>query len=442
MNGTRFFIAACALAFALDASSFAAQAPRSRVAQADFYVKEFEKEVQRERGGQKSVYRSQRDALTRVQELKTQYPDDEDVEALFQRVKTALMQSKGSYMQITPAMFAYKKNEEQLRQTVWAAGQKAWDEAIAKAKASGSFLEKTFPAPDSAKTAESEANGLFVVLDDVQYPANQFYGVTGEYIHVGKPSSGYYFVQINSRSWLGPYEAVKRYRRSVDSSMIDVPKWTLLGKITGLTAEIPQAGEEKIGAFQYGWIVTPVALMVPDHVAAFYNAEAETSGSFAGEDKVNAIKSGWYTVTSIPDDVTPERLCEIFMTAIKEKNYDLYLDCISPERRKSDTGKDRLRYHWDLHQERFHQQYVHATFGTAKISVLKGFDDNNDLENFFLDEIQRKTLQHIGGTKVEQAIVEASAWDENGKQVGSPVPRKLRRRGGGRWYIDEYEPRF
>ena len=133
---------------------------------------------------------------------------------------------------------------------------------------------------------------------------------------------------------------------------------------------------------------------------------------------------------------------EIYVTAIKEKNYDLYRECIYPNCYKEDTGQELLRYHWDLHQGRFHGEYVHVTFGQAKISVLKGFDDKNDLENFFLDAGQKETLNKVSGTKIEEAVVETRAWNENGKVVGSPHPHRLRRSGGGRWYVYDYQPRF
>ena len=155
-----------------------------------------------------------------------------------------------------------------------------------------------------------------------------------------------------------------------------------------------------------------------------------------------AIKDGWYTVKEVPPDVTPERLMEIFMTAIKEKNYKLYLDCIDPERTKSEDGTINVRYHWDLHQTRFHKEYVHATFGKAVITVQKGFDESNQLENFFLDNDQKNTLKKISGVKIEEATVESKAFDENGKQLGTPHPHRLIRRGGGRWYVQDYAPRF
>ena len=41
---------------------------------ADYYVREFEKEVALQRGGEKMVWRNQRTALEKVRELKVQYP--------------------------------------------------------------------------------------------------------------------------------------------------------------------------------------------------------------------------------------------------------------------------------------------------------------------------------------------------------------------------------
>ena len=434
------FTAAAVCVGALSAAPAGATSKEHLIGQAEYYVREFEKEVERQRGGEKMVWRGKQDALSRVQALKLQYPDDPQIEELFQRAKSALMKSKGDFMEITPEMTAYLQTEEKLRREIAALGKKAWDEKLAEYR--DTLIDKPFPAPDAKQTAVSDLEGKYVVLDDVQYPQHQFYGATGEYVFTGKPSAGYYFVDIGSRAWLGPYEAAKRFRRQVDTELEEAKSWTVLGKITDITAEIPEAGEKKVGGFQYGWVVTPVALYVPDHVMAYHTPDGEASGAFAGEDIVAKRKESWYSVTAVPADVSPERLMEIYVTAIKEKNYDLYRECIYPDCYKEDTGQELLRYHWDLHQGRFHGEYVHVTFGQAKISVLKGFDDNNDLENFFLDAGQKETLNKVSGTKIEEAVVETRAWNENGKVVGSPHPHRLRRSGGGRWYVYDYQPRF
>jgi len=44
--------------------------------------------------------------------------------------------------------------------------------------------------------------------------------------------------------------------------------------------------------------------------------------------------------------------------------------------------------------------------------------------------------------RVEEAVVESRAFDARGRQLGTPHPHRLIRRGGGRWYVEDYEPRF
>ena len=413
---------------------------KRRIGQADYYLREFEKEVERQRGGEKAVWRNKQDALQRVQALKSEYPDDPDVEALFQRTRKALMKSKGDFVEIDPAWTVYLRNEENLRKQIAAIGKEKWESLLAACGTN--LLESAYPTPDSERVTVEDLAGKCVVLEDVEYPRRQFYGATGEYIACGKPSTGFWFLRLGTRDWLGPYEAVKRCRRLVDATLTEVPKWTVLARIEDVTAENPNPGEDPVGEVVFGWVLRPLALYVPGHVLAVPSPGAEHSGLFAGEDRVETVKEGWYTVKAVPADVTPERLMEIFLAAIKEKNYALYTDCIDPQRRRGDIALDQLRYHWDLHQERLHGEYVHATFGKAVVTVRKGFDDANDLENFFLDDEQRATLKKVSGEKVEEAVVESRAWDANGHQLGSPHPHRLIRRDGGRWYVEDYGPRF
>ena len=103
-----------------------------------------------------------------------------------------------------------------------------------------------------------------------------------------------------------------------------------------------------------------------------------------------------------------------------------------------------IMYHWDLHQERFHGEYVHAevTPDATQISVIKGYDDGNDLNSYFLSKEDREKIASKYGDKVEYASVQTIAYDKNGKQLGSPNRRNLIRTNGGRWYVRDYDIRF
>ena len=412
-----------------------------RIQQAEMYLKEFEAEVRRAQGAT-GIFRSKEDALSRIKILSEFAPNDPRVKALFARAKACVLGSTGNFIDITDDMTLYLKNEENIRKLYAEKSERAWNALLEQHK--GELLEKLYPAPDVLSQPAEDFMDKYVALDEVRYPANQFMGVTGEFVYVGKRSSGMYFVKINSRNWLGPYEAVKRYRRLVDSTMMEVDSWTILGKITGITMELPEAGEKKVGPAVYAVVVDPVALYVPGHVLGIYDGEKENSGYFVDEDEVAAIKESWYTEKSVPEDVTPEKLVEIFRQAIKEKNYDLYVDCIQPERRMNPTQKDLLLYFWDLHQERFHGEYVHAEVqpDATKITVIKGYSDESGLESFFLSAEEQQNIAARYGEKVEYASVQTVAFDKNGKQLGSPVKRNLIRTNGGRWYVRDYEIRF
>ena len=412
-----------------------------RIQQAEIYLKEFENEVKRASGAT-GIFRAKEDALSRVRILNEFAPNDPRVKSMFERAKACVLGATGNFTDITDDMTVYLVNEENIRKLYAEKSENAWN--ALKEQYADKMIEKVFPAPDVMEVPMDELVGKYVILDEVRYPMNQFMGVTGEFIYVGKRSSGMYFIRINGRRWIGPYEAVKRYRRLVDSTMMEVDKWTVLGEIKDITMEVPEAGEKKVGGAVYAPVVDPIALYVPGHVLGFYDENRENSGYFVDEEEVAEIKESWYTVKEVPEDVTPERLVEIFRQAIKEKNYDLYVDCIQPERRLNPTQESLLLYHWDLHQERLHGEYVHAEVvpDATKISVVKGYSDESGLDSYFLSAEDQQKIAERYGDKVEYASVQTISFDKNGKQLGSPVRRNLIRTNGGRWYVRDYEIRF
>lgn len=421
----------------------ATPAPKNEVTRAEFFLKKFEDRVNRFRGQSFRLGFEDNEALKRIRDLKEKYPEDPAVEDLYQRARMALMKSKGDFMEITPEMLSFRENEQRLKKIFGEIADKEWKEFTGEILASPSVLPKAFPAPDRSQVSIEDIKGHYVILDEFEYPANQFIDLGREFVSVGTGARGYYFVEISNRNWLGPYEAVKRYRRLINRDFPEEGKWTVLGKIVGIEMVIPQAEKVKTVAPQWGWVVSPVALYIPGVTFAFFDASIEEGGYFAGEERMEEIKDPLYTVRYVPPDATPERLVEIFAASVKEKNFDLFLDCIDPNRKKTRTALSLIRYHWDLHLDRFARFYVHVTTDEAKIEVLKGFQSSaGSVEDFFLDEEQKEKIKEISGELLEQATVVSKAWDERGRQYGSPKPHYLIRRDKGRWYIDNYEQPF
>ena len=413
----------------------------SRIAQATHYLEEYEKEVERAQGAANYVFRNKEDALGRIKMLVEFAPDDERIKSLYARAKACVKGGAGNIVTIDPAMTVYLENEDRIRQHFAEASEKAWNDMLSAN--TENKIEKLYPVPDFHKYTLDDMKGKIVVLDKIRYPENSFSGTTGDYIWSGTRSDGMYFLRIDGREWLGPYEAVKRFRRQVDTTMTDVKEWTVIGKISEIACESPDASENKLTPPVMAWEVEPMALYVPGHIMGVYDENGDHTGRFIDEEQLAALKDSCYTVKEIPADVTPERLVEIFMYAIKEKNYNLYAECIDPERKESPYQQSLLMYHWDLHQERFHGEYIHAFVNPEKTvtRVIQGYDDNS-IDNFFLDEDEQAKIKEAYGEKEEEAVVQTTAIDKNGKQIGSPANHTLRRVGNGRWYIESYEVRF
>lgn len=428
----------------LASGAWAVEDPKAldrEISRAEYYVTEFEKELKRLRGGRSDRYFNKREASERVKTLHERHPDDPRVQALFERMREALMGAKGDYITITPDMLAYREKEKALKENFTKIADDAWAELLKKE--GDNLIQTAFPTPNWEEVSVDKLLGRTVVLTDVRWPMDEFIGATGKFIAVGTPSTGYWFVDSGGRQWVGPWEAVKRYRRQVDSELEDLKSWTVLARVSNLAVEIPQAEEKKTMSPQWGWVLTPVAIHAPGKVTAVFDREQVQGGRFAGEEKVQELKDKGYTVRDLPANATPIQVMETFVTAIKEKNFDLYIKCIDPARLEGRFGESMVKgFHWDLHQARFHQVYVAVTFDEPRIVVDKGFDETDDADSYFLSDAQKKTAKKIQGTKVEYAYVDCKAWDENGRQYGSPKEYTLKRVDGGRWMIETYDIPF
>ncbi len=420
-----------------------AKASKSELSRAEHFLKKLEAKVLRARGQPFKPGYEGNEALKRVKALKLKYPEDGNVEKLFQRARQAYLASTGATMAIPPEMLKYRENEKILKAMFFEKAEKKWKAFREKIAATGKLIEKPFPPPSPRTTSYREMVGRYVILENFQYPTNEFKDMGHQYVFVGSGVRGYYYVQLSNRAWLGAYEAAKRYRRLINRDMPEGAKWTLVGKITTVDLLVPQAGKKKTRSAFYGWSLEPVAIYVPGRTFAWADPKLELGGAFAGEEQMEQIKSTFYTITEIPKDVKPQRLVEIFATAIKEKNYPLYLDCIDPERRKTPKALSRIMYFWEWHQHRFATFYVHVIVGKAKVSVLRGFDmGKGSAGEFFLTPEERAKIKKHSEPLVEQAFLTSKAFDERGRQYGSPKPRFLKRVEKKRWYIVNFPQPF
>ena len=406
-------------------------------------LEKFEDKVRRARGAPFKLGYVEKEALRRILALKDKYPGDPVVAKLYERARTVILASEGKLVEITKAMLQYRENEKKMKKMFAAEGEKAWAAYKQKLAHAKKLIEKAFPPPSHEKIDMKKLIGKVVVLDQFNYPADEFTSMNRQFCFVGSGVRGYYYVVLSCREWLGAYEAFKRYRRFINRDIPEQMKWTLVGEITGIELQVPQAAKEKTLNAYWGWRVRPMALYVPGCTFSVADPELELGGTFAGEERMEEIKSVFYTVKKIPEAVTPQRLTEIYATAIKEKNYPLYLECIDPNRRKTKAGLSRCMYHWEWHQHRFATFYCRVDVDPASITVLEGFDTSADsLKGRFLTDEERAKLKKVSMPLVEQALLRSRAFDERGKQYGSPKPRVLRRIEKRRWHIINYDQPF
>ncbi|MBM4030855.1 MAG: hypothetical protein FJ291_03620 [Planctomycetes bacterium] len=443
-------LAGAIVAAAPVAARAAAKAPEGKegpgkleLSGAEHRMDSFEEKVKRMRGQPFKLGALETETLKRIAALKDKYPDDPKVQELFDRAQKAVMASKGETADLPEDALAYRENQKKLTKLFFDIAEKEWAAYQQKLKDGGKLLRRAFPPPDHKEAPAEEVVGKYVLLDNFTYPANQFMDVGREFCFVGTPSRGYYYVVLSSRAWLGPYEAVKRYRRFINSDVPEGMAWTLVGKITGSDLLVPQAGEQKTLAAHWGWTVEVEAIWVPGRTFAVVQPDDERGAAFAGEATMEQTKSAMYTIKEVPKDVTPERLTEIYVTAIKEKNYPLYLECIDPDRRKTPTARDLCMYHWEWHQKRFASWYCLVKVGKAETNVRQGLDTSEDnIELKFLTPEQVAELKKRAGETVLDAELATQAFDDKGKQYGSPKPRFFKKVGDGRWHITNFAQPF
>ena len=414
------------------AGSQAAEGPSSgELASARYYLEIFEERVRREDGKPFELGYYEEQALTRIKALADQYPTHPDVSELVERARAALKASKGEVKEITEDMLAYRRVEAELTARIGALSDAAWVERLAAWQADGSApLLPGDPVPDPDVVGTDAMLGRPVLLDDFRWPAHQFMDNGTDYVYVGTAASGFYYVRLSEGGYRSAYAALRRFRSQVSSGLPEA--WVVAGRVTDIEMAIPQAGEEKTLPLSYGWVVSAEAIYVPGLVLALAAQDGASEGQYVGESEIEALKSTGYTVADVPPDVEPLELATIFATAIKEKNYRLYLDCLSPALQETAAQQEYLRYYWDINQRSYRENYVLVdAIEVSPIEVVRG-EAVSDLESFFLPDEQTANQAE---PLVEQVRVAYKRYDERGRPYGVRGELVLERTAGGRWYI-------
>jgi len=407
--------------------------------EADYYLRKFETYAERLKGEKGPLTADAKLALQKVSALRAQHPDHAKVEALYQRARSAAKKLQGVTLDITPAMLAYRqqaaKNAERLAEVSVAAWEDYRDRVAAQ---DGSILD-ALPAESPERKPLSEVRGSLVVLEGLRYPDDLFKHYARQFIAVGKPSVGFYFVDVSHRGFVGAYEAIRRYQRRVSD---DIPaEWTVVGEIVSAQVMVPEAGEAKVGPAYAGWVVQPRAIYVPGKVFAVADDEHGEGGTFAGEDRMAEILADQYSIRSVPEDVTPEQLTGVFVTALKERNYDLYLDCIDPAERQTPTQREWLERKYDIFQRRLASDYAHVeVYQADPVRVIQGGEDAGDAQLLaeFVDEADLAAEAEHRLPRVEQQRLWLRLYDDTGKVREAPKALTLTRQEdveGNRWFI-------
>jgi hypothetical protein len=247
------------------------------------------------------------------------------------------------------------------------------------------------------------------------------------WIASGSATDGYYWLKAHGPQFSKLFEAIGRYQKQVKQVL--PAEWTILAKIDQLMLRVPPGKDADLG-----WDVDPVAILLPGTTLIVLDEGRAEGAGFAGETEIQKLISGSFSVTSVPADVSPDQLVRIYVTALKEKNWDLHLECIDPENRKFPQQIDTLRYYWEVCQKGLTKLHVHADPAEVQaIRVISGGKDES-LEDFF-DDPPKEGDNKPAVTLVERVTVKVRLFGENGYQSAKPRFVTLIRRDKGRWYI-------
>lgn len=419
---------ACVLASVTPLMGAPAQASRAELSRARYELDKVITKAKNHAGVPYDLSKADQRSFAEIQQLAERFPEDPNVQELVNKAREVYRQAKGERFVFTPEMLAYRQRGEKLADVVKAASDKRWETLKKEQSENGLLLAKPFPAPDAYESDQDQISGKKVILIDVPYEQDLFVSAGTNWIPVGSPDKGYYWINGSSQRFNRLFEGLRRYRSNVQQEVPE--KWTFIAQVDEPEMMAPGSEADQIKNAYLGWIVNPTALYIPGVVLVELDENGEAGVTFAGESEIKSLLN--YSVTSVADDVEPQRLVEIYITALKEKNFELHLDCIDPEQRKAEAQIGGLRYNWEIQQKGIEKIHVHAEpYQVDEIIVVSG-GVNEGLEAFFGDP---DNAVKPAFTKEEEVRVWVRLFDKDGVQSVRPRIVKLCRRDGGRWYI-------
>lgn len=411
------------------------------IATADYKLRGLEHKVKVSAGSPFALGGDGQDALKRIAALYKQFPDHPEVLALFERAKTAVRASKGTFADITPEILAYRNQARELAGTVARHSSHRWSEISTVLKDPKQTIVEPFPVPDPAKVFFADVEGKLVLLDGIEYPMMTFPMGGKTYAFSGSASKGYYYVDTSSREFIAAYEALKRAEQ--DAAVKLPVSWKIMGTIVDARTMVPRIGKGTEGATAHlGWVVKPLAIYVPDVVLAEFNEASPAGGSYAGEVEIKSLLADNRTVSEATDDVAPDELVLLLLKSAQYRNYSLYLDSIDPTLQETAPQKFLMKYYYDIFVRNVFSNHVTIKITrTEEMVLLQGEDESENVEDLFLDEDLKDKLSETAAPRIEEIKMWLQRYDERGRAVGGVWPITVRRYEAldgvkpNRWYI-------
>ena len=406
----------------------AEEASAAEVARVRYELSKVEQKVNEYDGQSFELSKYDQRAFRMVKDLATRFPNDPKVKELVAHAKKVYKAVKGVRFEVTPEMLAYRNRAANLEQAVARASNERWVQLKLDATTGKEHIAKPFPVKLPPEVDSSEVEGHTVLFENVPYEQDLFVQSGRNWVPIGDAGKGYYFLAASGPAFDRLFEALRRYRNRIKQNVGD--SWSFLGKVIGPDLLVPGGGKQQSGKPTFGWIVEPTAIFIKNTVLVEMDDGHETGASFTGEKKLDSLVK--YSVTSVPDDVEPAQLVRIYVTALKEKNFDLHLECIDPEQRKAGPQIQNLRYKWEVQQKGLERIHAHAEpVEVGPIKVTAG-NVEEDLEDFFGEG---EGGDDKPGYKEERVTITVRLFDVNGRQTVRSRYVTLIRRNGGRWYI-------